>query len=90
MPAPVRKKEEHLHIRVNARDKKLLAKAAKLAGLSVSAFVISRSLKAAQDIVTPQELRLNNEDRDLILSLLEGKPQKLSPKLAAAFRLLPE
>lgn len=85
-----RKKQDYLHIRVASKDKRLIEKAAQATGLSVSAFVVSRTLEAAQGTIAPKELRLSNADRDLVLALLEAKPKKLPPKLADAFRLVSE
>jgi uncharacterized protein (DUF1778 family) len=79
-------KEQNLHIRVTPRQKKVLQLAAKRAGLSTSAYVLSQSLRVATEALHDVDrLVLDDTDRDFILKLLEAKP-KPSARLKAAFR----
>lgn len=69
-------KTSRIDLRVTAEQKELLEKAASLNGLSLSSFVLSNSLEAAQEkIACHNELVLSDRDRDLFLSLIENPPE---------------
>lgn len=76
MSASNNTKESGIDLRLSQEQKKTLEKAAALMGLSVSSYVLSHSLAAAnKDIATHETLVLSERDRDLFLSLLENPPK---------------
>jgi uncharacterized protein (DUF1778 family) len=69
-------KVNRIDLRVSSSQKALLEKAAAIKGLSLSAYLLSHGLEAAQaDITAYQKLVLSDRDRDLFLALLENPPQ---------------
>ncbi len=76
MSASNNTKESGIDLRLSQEQKKTLEKAAALMGLSVSSYVLSHSLAAAnKDIGTHETLVLSEQDRDLFLLLLENPPE---------------
>ena len=69
-------KQSRLDLRVSPEQKELLERAASLRGLSVSSYLLSNSIEAAtKDIESHEKLVLNDNDRDLFLSLMENPPE---------------
>jgi uncharacterized protein (DUF1778 family) len=72
-------------VRVSADEKRTVEYAATLEGTTVSAYMRSRILKAAQEDISSQEkLLLSNRDRDLFLNALENQTEP-SERLKTAF-----
>jgi uncharacterized protein (DUF1778 family) len=68
-------KVSRIDLRVSLDQKELLERAATLKGLSLSAYLLSRSLEAAQtDIAATEHLVLSDVDRDLFLQLILDPP----------------
>lgn len=68
-------KDERLQIRLDARAKRLLQKAAQYSRKSVSQFVLAQSLEAAERIVGEQEnVSLSERDWELFLDALDNPP----------------
>lgn len=69
-------KANRIDLRVNPEQKDLLEKAASLAGLSLSSYLLFHGLQAARaDLESHQKLVLSDRDRDLFLSLIEDPPE---------------
>ncbi len=69
-------KEKRIDLRVSEAQKALLEKASELKGMSLSSYLLSHGLTAAQaDIEKHQKLVLSDTDRDLFLQLLANPPQ---------------
>ncbi len=74
-----------MNIRASAVQKALLAKAAQLENMNVSQFVLSKSLRAAEEVVTEHRtISVSLEEYDWLLSKLEEPPRDL-PKLRELF-----
>jgi uncharacterized protein (DUF1778 family) len=68
-------KVSRIDLRVNLDQKELLERAAMVKGLSLSAYLLSCSLEAAQaDIAATEHLVLSDVDRDLFLQLTSEPP----------------
>jgi uncharacterized protein (DUF1778 family) len=68
--------EKRIDLRVSQAQKALLERASELKGMSLSAYLLSQGLAAAQaDIEKHQKLVLSDIDRDLFLQLLANPPQ---------------
>lgn len=79
-------KVNRIDLRVNSSQKALLEKAAAIKGLSLSAYLLSNALEAAQaDITAYNKLVLSDRDRDLFLALIENPPQP-NPALTKAMQ----
>ena len=66
---------ERIDCRVNSNSKSLFARAAKLAGTSLSSFIIEAARERAIRIIDEHErLVLNNEARDVFMSALVNPP----------------
>ena len=77
-------KDNRIDLRVSIEQKELLEQAALLKGLSLSAYLLFRSLEAAQaDIAETTRLVLSDRDRDLFLQLMLDPPQPSSALLTA-------
>ena len=77
-------KDNRIDLRISLEQKELLAQAATLKGLSLSAYLLLRSLEAAQtDIAETTRLILSDRDRDLFLHLMVDPPQPTSALLTA-------
>jgi uncharacterized protein (DUF1778 family) len=69
-------KVSRIDLRVSLDQKELLEQAAMLKGLSLSSYLLSRSLEAAHtDIAAAEQLILSDRDRDLFLQLMLDPPQ---------------
>lgn len=69
-------KETRVEIRVSQEQKNLLEKAAALKGISLSAYMLSLTLEAAQSDITDHEhMVLSDRDWDLFVSALENPPE---------------
>jgi uncharacterized protein (DUF1778 family) len=78
-------KSNRFEVRVSPEEKETVEYAATLEGLTVSAYMRARILKAAkEDIYSQEKLLLSNSDRDIFLKALENPPQH-EGKLKAAF-----
>ena len=78
------KKGSRIDVRVSSEHKELLETAAAMKGLSLSAYMLSESLAAAQkDIKAHQKLTLSDRDRDLFLSAMYNPPSPNSALSAA-------
>ncbi len=79
-------KEERIELRVRPQDKALLKKAAEAQGLSVSTYVVIRSLVAAHEDIEPsRRYTVSAKDHDLFLGLLD-EPLRPNARLKAAAR----
>lgn len=75
MGARTKKKEDHFHIRVNQKDKKLIERAADFLGLNASAFVLENALKAARrELTAVDTISLATEEAKTFLRLLTNPP----------------
>jgi len=87
MPTTNATKQEHLHIRLDALSKQKLLKAAGYSHKKLSEFVLTQSLRAAENIISQHEqISLANADWELFLEALENPPAK-NAKLIAALTL---
>ena len=78
-------KQDRMHIRLDARSKQKLERAAAYAHKSLSDFVLGQALHAADEVIHEYEtLTLNQTDWDVFLDALEHPP-KPSAKLKKAF-----
>ncbi len=69
-------KDVRIDLRTNFKQKSLLEKAAELKHISLSSYILSTSLKQAQlDLAENETLVLSNQDRDLIMNLLDNPPE---------------
>jgi len=68
-------KEERIDIRVSSEFKKLFARAAEIAGVSLSAFITEAARDRAMDLVEQHErIVLNNQARDMLLNAMSRQP----------------
>jgi uncharacterized protein (DUF1778 family) len=83
-------KEKRIDLRVSQEQKELLERAADLRGMSLSTYVLSHCLPAAQaELEVHQKLVLSDRDRDLFLELL-ANPPKPEKALVEAMRKFQE
>lgn len=69
-------KDSRVDFRVSDVQKSLLERAAEIKHLSLSSYILSSSIKQAeQDIAENEMLILSNRDRDLVMSVLENPPE---------------
>ena len=69
-------KDSRVDFRVSDVQKTLLERAAEIKHLSLSSYILSSSIKQAeQDIADNEMLILSNRDRDLVMSALENPPE---------------
>ena len=69
-------KDSRVDFRVSDVQKTLLERAAEIKHLSLSSYILSSSIKQAeQDIAENEMLILSNKDRDLVMSALENPPE---------------
>jgi uncharacterized protein (DUF1778 family) len=86
MTKALKTKQERIELRVRPQDKRLLEKAAQAQGLSLSSYLVTRSLHAAQEDAIPVKTYVSSKrDVDLFLRLLETPPAP-NEKLKAAAR----
>lgn len=82
-------KDETLQLRVSSEQKELIERAAALTGLSISSYMLSRTLPAAeQDVVQHERIVLSERDWTLFLSAVESPPTPNAAlkKAALSFR----
>ena len=78
---------ERLGVRLSAENKGLIAQAADLLGLNVSAFTVSTLVEKAQAVVDRRAVvTMSNKDRDRFLSLLDNPPKPTAALRRAAKR----
>jgi uncharacterized protein (DUF1778 family) len=78
-------KQERMHIRLDALSKQKLERAATYAHKSLSEFVLSQALAAADEVIREHEtLTLNQADWEVFLDALEHPPRP-SARLKQAF-----
>jgi len=71
----IQTKNTRIELRIKPEDKKVIKKAAKLTGLSLSAYIVSRILPSAKkDLVEAENISLDNTDRDFFFKLLSNPP----------------
>lgn len=64
---------ERINVRSTTDEKNVIEQAANLLGLSVSSFMMQSSFERAKDLLkSNHELKVNNADRDMLISLLEN------------------
>lgn len=69
-------KQQRLHIRLDVDSKHKLERAVAYANRSLSEFVLSRALNAAEAVITEHEtLRLSDADWQVFLAALEHPPE---------------
>ena len=87
MIATETKKPQRMHIRLDAYSKQKLEKAASYSHKSLSEFVLTQSLSAAEQIISAHEqITLSAADWELFLEALENPPPK-NNKLKQALQL---
>jgi uncharacterized protein (DUF1778 family) len=70
MPLPI--KDERIDLRVSSDQKKLIERAAALAGQSVSTFVLGTTIRQAREVIQDSEMiDLTNRERDILLAALD-------------------
>jgi uncharacterized protein (DUF1778 family) len=85
MPPAQTLKQQRLHIRLDGDSKQKLERAAAYANRSLSEFVLSRALDAADAVILEHEtLRLRDADRQVFLDALEDPPEP-NARLRQAF-----
>ena len=78
-------KQQRLHIRLDGNSKKKLERAAAYANRTLSEFVLSQALDAADAVILEHEtLRLSDADWQVFLDALENPPEP-NPRLREAF-----
>lgn len=78
-------KEQRLHIRLDGDSKQKLERAAAYVNRSLSEFVLSRALDAADTVILEHEtLRLSDADWQVFLDALENPPEP-NARLRQAF-----
>ena len=76
MSQTAKKKEERIDLRVNDEAKDLIERAASITGMSVSAFTLSNTLRAAREELTAfEKITLSDQDRDLFLTKMANPPK---------------
>ena len=79
-------KDSRVDFRVSDVQKSLLERAAEIKHLSLSSYILSSSIKQAeQDIAENEMLILSNRDRDLVMSALEN-PSEPNEALRGMFK----
>jgi uncharacterized protein (DUF1778 family) len=79
-------REQRIEIRIRPQDKKFLEKAASTFGLSLSAFILSNSLKAAKEgLSAPDRITLSEQEWNHFMKVME-KPPRPNKALRAAAR----
>ena len=80
-------KQQRMHIRLDAYSKQKLEKAASYSHKSLSEFVLSQSLTAAEQVISEHEqITLSAADWELFLDALENPPPR-NNKLKQALQL---
>lgn len=86
MNKTLKTKESRIEVRLRPQDKLLLKKAADAQGLSISSYVVHRSLQAAQEDAAPyRTYEVSRRDAQMFLKMLENPPPP-NEKLKAAVK----
>jgi uncharacterized protein (DUF1778 family) len=86
MAKALRTKEERIELRVTGHDKRLFEKAAQMEGLSLNAYVVTRTLHAAREDAAPYKTYVpSSKNMDLFSRLLDTPPAP-NAKLKSAAR----
>jgi uncharacterized protein (DUF1778 family) len=84
MSSDVETKRDRLHLRLDAGSKRILERAAAYTHTSVSDFVLTHALEAAETVVAGQVQHvLGDEDWAVFMSAIENPPEP-NPALRAA------
>ena len=76
MSQAAKTKDNRIDLRVDETAKKLIERAASIAGMSISSFTLSTTLRAArEEIAAYEQLALSNRDRDLFVATIENPPR---------------
>ncbi len=79
---------ERLATRIRPEEKKLIAKAAALSGVSVSAFIKLRLREAALEVIEQEQvIKLNAEDSLKFAEALLAPPRPIPPALKEALAI---
>ena len=85
MPDNRQTRDKRIDCRVNLESKQLFARAAKVSGASISAFIIEAARERAVRILNEHErLVLDDEARDVFMSALDNPPAPNAALRAAA------
>lgn len=77
MITPQTSKQQRMHIRLDTFSKQQLEKAASYSHKSLSEFVLSQALTAAEQVISEHEqISLSAADWDLFLNALENPPPR--------------
>jgi len=83
----VRHKEERISIRLSAHQKSVIDAAAESLGISISSFILSNVLEAANKIIERQhQIQLSERDWNRFTSLVSGDIEPTSAAMNAAER----
>ncbi len=84
---PTAKKQARIAVRLSDDHKAQMERAAAMTGQTLNSFVVSASMKQADEIVEKEEIRrLTNRDRDIFLALLDADPAPTKAATQAAAR----
>ena len=87
MATNTQSREQRIEIRIRPKDKAVLEKAASTFGLSLSAFMLSNSLKAAQEGASAQNrITLSEKEWNHFMQVMENPPRPNKALRAAARR----
>jgi len=90
MPQVLTDQNSRISLRIPAKEKALLMRAAALRHTNLTDFVVSASMEAAHEAIDESErLQLSERDSLTVLDLLEHPP-KPNARLLAAARALPD
>jgi len=79
---------ERLATRIRPEDKRLIAKAASLSGVSISVFVKKQLREAALKVIDQEQvIKLNTEDSLRFTEALLAPPKNITPEFKEAMRL---
>lgn len=86
MTKALKTKEERIELRVTSHDKRLFEKAAQMEGLSLNAYVVTRTLHAAHEDAAPYKTYVpSQKNMDMFTRLLDAPPAP-NAKLKSAAR----
>jgi uncharacterized protein (DUF1778 family) len=89
MPASAAEKSERFNMRIPARDKALIARAAALSQKDMSQFILEKAVSEARAVIKDAErIVVSEQDFLRIMELLENPPP-LNDKMRAALAALP-
>lgn len=83
----IQKRQERIACRIRPEDKSRIASAAELMGLSTSEFLVSKAIKAADEILSShQTIILSERDWDLVMDGIGNPPEPNEALKKAAIR----